>query len=884
MADPYRDAMYRQLLDQPQTFRGAPPPALPPIFGQEFLGPKFAGMASMLMPSVMNLFQQAVGGLAGSFNGSRDLYSVYESNKYATDMTAARFKAARDDNDRIYTQFAGLNRAFNPGSVTGFDAKGRPTFSPAMEAQLRNQTDIATKMLPILSQFAPDAVDSFGGRLGLRSTAIQSFVEASRFLPNERGRAGGVDAARVADSVFKDIYADETANSVSGLRSIRVGQLFDSLVRSGNIGGGNEEQIAKKAGEAIKAHAAKIQAVNDLFTENGLDNAPMDVLMKGLEKLSATRGSASEATVAADRVRRLREATRISGLQFSELVDMRDQYDARARGLGVRAGLYGEAVHQSVAYAQAFSKLGYGDIGRSSASTLKRDEYMAADAQLRADAGASGMGNLVGAILASAGDATAGSEFANLAKSIRETGKLPAFMSGGDAMGRLSKMAEASGLSGQVFQRQVYYGRFGNIEALANETSGNALNAVRESGQSREYEAFLRAQLGGAAAAMGVGVDTLIADLRSASGEKDQAAMADAIAKKYGKAGAATQTLKTALNEASTYGVPAGVSAGSEEALKYSVQNRLRLTNPEAIKAAKEARKDMAEGANVRNALEALGRDDVGRRLFQEFAGLAQAGPVDPKREQDVIKRMSQAAARLVGVVPEAAIREQLQGMDRKALAELSDNPRTGELVDKALNQGAGAGAVGGGAGAAAHKAVTDAEKKAADNDKPTPVKIINALDLNDVGRRLFQEFAGLAQAGPVDPKREQDVIKRMSQAAARLVGVVPEAAIREQLQGMDRKALAELSDNPRTGELVDKALNQGAGAGAVGGGAGAAAHKAVTDAEKKAADNDKPTPVKIINALDLNVNISGKVDMPGGGEIRASNLNITATPRGGNA
>jgi len=814
MADPYRDAIYRQLMDQPQTFRGAPPPAPPPVFGQEFFGPKMAGMVSMFMPSLMMQFQQSMGGIAGSFSGNRDLYSVYESNKFATDMTAARFKAARDDSETIYTQFSGINRALNPGSVTGFDARGRPTYSPAMEAQLRNQTNIASQMMPVLASFAPDAVDSFGGKLGLRSTAIQSFMEATRFLPNERGRAGGIDASRVADSVFKDIYADDTSNAVGGMRSVRVGQLYDSLVRSGNIGGGNEEQVAKKAddtsnavggmrsvrvgqlydslvrsgnigggneeqvakkaGEAIKAHAAKVQAINDLFSENGLDNAPMDVLMRGLEKLTMTTGTASEAKVAGSRIRRIQEATRTSGLQFSEILDMSNQYSAQARSRGIRAGVYGEAVLDSVSYAQAFAKLGYGAIGKASSSTLNRAEYMAADAQLRMDAGASGMANLVGAVLSSSAYAKEGSEFAALAESIKKTGTLPEFMSGGDAMGRLAKMAEASGISGQVFQQQVFYGQYGNIEALEKDTSGAALRAVRSSGQGREYDAFLRSQLSGAAASMGVSVDDLIRDLSGASGSVDSSeALVAAVGKKYGKSGGALQELGTALSVASTRAASdAGLEPTSKEARDFAVINRLRLMNPDAIKAAGEARKDLNEGAVVREALGALGRDDAGRRLFEEFASLGRDGPADPKREKDVMDRMMKAVSRIVGVVPEDAVRQQLQGMDRKALAELSANPRTGPLVDGVFKPEAGAGAVGGGAGAAAAKAIKDAQ----------------------------------------------------------------------------------------TG----------------------AAAKAIKDAQTGAADNDRPMPVKLSGPIDLNININGTVTTPGGGEIRAGNLNISATTRGG--
>lgn len=617
-----QDQLYRMLAQTDPAPRGGQPPRhrFPAL---EALGFHFGdSIGSMLFPMLGSFMQGPLGIFEFNFWGNQNILQSWEARHYYQKILQGRESAARADMDILRRMAGGMTRAMMPGEVTGYDPSGNPIFT---ERGRRFQEEIAkfsSQALPFLAAIAPDTMDDLFGQMGLRTIAVDLWVDAGRFATDRSGRAGGVDTTRLMNEVHSRLFPDRNTSRTSGLGSRRIGEIFNDLSRRGVIGGAGEDftKTVEDATRTIEQYAEAVSAVRDLFVAEGRSDAPMAEILASLKAITQRGPGSGDPQELARIARQFHGAVRFSGLGLEEMVEIGTMARAVAPQLGIRSASLGTLPLQVAASVQAYKALGYAEDSRASAQTLDIQEFKAADAARRVRAAASPMANLVGAVLQTAEMAAPGTELAQIAAELKQ-GRMPAGLTGPYAMQYLAGAVQRSGLNAADFAALVHTGQAGNQGALA--VNPRAIEAIAVGGQ----RAQLREMMTRFAAESGLRVsgDQLLTAVEMAAGQegvRTEADLARRVAGMFGGGANEAMRLLRIFSQAQT--MMANIAGAQGDAAKqYSILNLARLAGGQTAEIAENAQNQHRAYGDLMHLLRSLGRGSILGRLMQGIADLA---------------------------------------------------------------------------------------------------------------------------------------------------------------------------------------------------------------------------------------------------------------------
>jgi hypothetical protein len=368
-------------------------------------GGQGAALINMLLQPLLAQLMQSVGMVPGQFQPTMNMYDRMQAQQFFQQQQQAMSMASAADRaqqDRM------LRGAFT--SIYG-------PIGPQQEEFFRQFTGQWQQFAPILAQMAPDWYDAIHGRRGSAVSMAPNVGLGSRYLIDPTtGRYGwsGATAGRMTNQIYEELYGEGAdVNRMNGLGSLRAGQMFNEMAVRGLIGSSNDpRQIAEKMRNMSEAVSAMI----DIFGPN----APMPKIMATLDQI--TQGGLATMTQSqmANTVRMFNNLARSSGrgLEVATQLMGRGGQLAMAAGLEAQAGV--SATLESLAFDQAFKAVGGADVpawGRMDASSM-----MMMDQQLRINAKASPMANLLGAAarMTAEGMARPGSDLHRMMEAVRK--------------------------------------------------------------------------------------------------------------------------------------------------------------------------------------------------------------------------------------------------------------------------------------------------------------------------------------------------------------------------------------------------------------------------------------------------------------------------------
>ena len=92
---------------------------------------------------------------------------------------------------------------------------------------------------------------------------------------------------------------------------------------------------AKRSAEAIKKYAGAVDAIKDIFGDNGNPNAPMPALLAALEGLTGGAMGAVKADKIASTLRQMQTTAKEAGIGFEQMAAMSSQIDSSGQMLGL---------------------------------------------------------------------------------------------------------------------------------------------------------------------------------------------------------------------------------------------------------------------------------------------------------------------------------------------------------------------------------------------------------------------------------------------------------------------------------------------------------------------------------------------------------------------
>lgn len=418
-------------------FGGQPPPSMPTLdfSGVPGLGGTIWGQGlGMAMQPLMLYAQQQSGLAALQFMGNQNLMDTF------------RARVAWEQSRRAYSQVAEADFATYQNLFRGIGRlSGAQVDNADVQAAIDRMARLMQGMAPVLADVMPDAFDRMHGIRGSAQVLARGIYLGGRYgLDPSSGYLGysGDTAAHVARKVYEDLYGPNAdLSAMRGIRAGELGSLYDEMQRRGLFGSARsrEEVLASpevanrrvalltqaQLGGAAGADAARklvdfdetavrdfeadritrafkkmtgaVSAVKSIFGDMGQPNAPLPALINALQAL--TQGGM--ATMNEDQlemmVRRTRSLARGAGVNIAGVVQMQARAAAIADEMGIDRKFGVLATQGMLAFAQAYSTTGQGDV--RGFGVLDKDRLAALDQGLRMAATRSPVVNQMAATL-----------------------------------------------------------------------------------------------------------------------------------------------------------------------------------------------------------------------------------------------------------------------------------------------------------------------------------------------------------------------------------------------------------------------------------------------------------------------------------------------------
>lgn len=411
-------------------------PGLPPM--SPFPSPFPAEMGAYGPLAMMGL--QASGlmppGMANfSFSPTTDLWTQYQRIQQFQGQTIAMQQASRGDINTLIQ----YQRSIANASGTPWDAQ--------MQGRAGKAADWIGSMLPMLSMFMPEAIDTAMGPRGSQVVMASQMANAGRFFFNQgTGRLGasGNEVGNLSNQFYNQLYGSDAATAqMRGFGAGRAGIMFNEMLGRGLVGdnpfldsgsggltgvlggalgaGGMSPTLdsskTQRMASQVKEFTRVVTAIGDLFGANGKPNAPIPELLNALDVLGGGMEYKHSGSTVENVFRQLQQTTATGKISLPEISRMVTQNQAMLASVGGdprdALSLTMRSVNYAAGSSNVFSSPFYGKMDPRTLAT--------AAAGLEARAMASPAGQLAGiAAYLEASTPGIGGDFAGMVQAMRQ--------------------------------------------------------------------------------------------------------------------------------------------------------------------------------------------------------------------------------------------------------------------------------------------------------------------------------------------------------------------------------------------------------------------------------------------------------------------------------
>jgi hypothetical protein len=196
----------------------------------------------------------------------------------------------------------------------------------------------------------------FGGNLNARESAINVLQDM---------RNSGTDLSELGAELGVDVGQNLQSLSQADLRKLTEDSRVSAKITKADV---------SKISEKMQEYVDSLGAIREVFGENGNPNAPMSVLLGGLQALTSGQMQKYDTTQLNSMVRDVQSLSQASGKSMDQLISMRYGFERNASGLGLETGFANTAMNVAATTGMAFSRegaaSGFGAINRSEAEQL----------------------------------------------------------------------------------------------------------------------------------------------------------------------------------------------------------------------------------------------------------------------------------------------------------------------------------------------------------------------------------------------------------------------------------------------------------------------------------------------------------------------------------
>ncbi len=371
-------------------------------------------MLGMMLQPMLNNYMGNYGFMPGQFQPTQNIYDSYRSINWFQQNQAAASQAASVDQLQYQRTLRGI--AFATGSRFGINQD--------MAAQSMAQ-DIS-KFTPFLVQMAPELLDQLGGVRGSNAVMSHYMHLGGRYARDPiTGLTGmsGASAGALSNRVYENLYGPGAdIGQMKGMGAGEVGRLYDELNRRGFMGAAADRFSAAKAarpdlagksrseidqligsdggladtirsGEAdrisqrLKNLSGVVTAMRDIFGDMGKPNAPIPEILNGLQALTQGGLASMDPSRLEMMVRQTYNLSKSTGIGMDNMMRLMGGAAGRADQLGLDRSFALTATQGAVAFGQAYSEVGRGDLAYW--GKPDKDKLTVLDQNLRMQAAAS---------------------------------------------------------------------------------------------------------------------------------------------------------------------------------------------------------------------------------------------------------------------------------------------------------------------------------------------------------------------------------------------------------------------------------------------------------------------------------------------------------------
>lgn len=236
-------------------------------------------------------------------------------------------------------------------TLQGFYALGKKDFSQDRswyEGIYGKAADTAGSWM--LNQTARSGFDSLvGGRS--RAPLLEALYTSGRSGYDPATGAHGMSIAsaeRISGQLHKELFSGPGREATSGFTSSETGELLKDMMLRGQLGGATSRNMGggavdlekaaefdgKRIAAALKSKTRSVKAMQEIFGDEGMPNAPMKMLVEALESFAGGVQQLGDAK-AEMTVRTLRQSAKQAGLKLSDLNVLMAQAGGTAQALGL---------------------------------------------------------------------------------------------------------------------------------------------------------------------------------------------------------------------------------------------------------------------------------------------------------------------------------------------------------------------------------------------------------------------------------------------------------------------------------------------------------------------------------------------------------------------
>ena len=379
------DPMLQALAGQ-GTLSGGPSTTMTPDMN-------LAGLMGVEGPQSM-LLNMLIQPLIGRFVGDRYMSAQFspQLNLYDQLRNRAMFSAQQqamrlgaEIDQRTYVQM-----------FQGMSAMAGTPFGIRERRAAQAMAEDLSRIMPMLAPTMPELFDRLHGARGSALIMAQQMNLGGRYMIDPlTGRTGySVDTVGdVGRRVYDRLYGEGAdVRQMRGIGAGRAGQMFDEMSRRGLLGTGLGrddalERIARQERttveelrrlddptldsklrsfeadrivDRLKNMAGAVAAMQDIFGEMGQPDAPMSVLMNGLQMLTQNGLQSMTPEQAERMVRTTSNVARAAGVQMSTMMELVATGAQRADQLGLDRRFAATAATGGVSFGQAYGSMAGG--------------------------------------------------------------------------------------------------------------------------------------------------------------------------------------------------------------------------------------------------------------------------------------------------------------------------------------------------------------------------------------------------------------------------------------------------------------------------------------------------------------------------------------------